>query len=226
MRSARVVTGICVLALAAAASPKRDIVGGISSTAPVEIDGTSMDPAPSWPVVDRDDVQTTSAPGLLLTPDRNAITLMPETGVRVRTSPTHQTWVFVRQGGVTVSTKNRSVLVCIGNRLFAPSASARGSLSLDRSGSVSRSVSSGVIEELNTSGCADQAAADTVQVAARPVAGGTASAGGGFGKAGIVSVAAVAASAGVTAGVAAASSPCASSTGCNFNPASISPSGP
>ena len=47
MRVHRIATGISILALTASAQQKPAIVGGISSTAPIEIDvGTAMEPAP------------------------------------------------------------------------------------------------------------------------------------------------------------------------------------
>lgn len=236
--------GILTLAVSADAP---DLVGGISSTAPVQIDGTSMAPSPSWPVVDKDVIGTTSAPGLILTPDQNAITLMQQTTVRVRTVLPRQTWVFVRQGGLSVTTKNNNVLVCIGKRLFQPSAAASGTLELDKSGTVTRHVTSGVLTELPGSPCGDELAAGLVSspasgavaggTASAAVAGGTVAGGTAAGSATAVAttVTAVAVSAGAaaaglatTVGAASSSSAssCTSSTGCNFNPTPVTPSSP
>ena len=217
--------GVVVLAASAQQTPK--IVGEASSTAALEIDGTTMAPAPSWPLVDRDEVRTTSAPGLLLTPDRNAITLMPDTTVRVRVLPPSQTWIFLREGGLSVDTKNRSVFICVANRVFQPSASARGTLDLKKSGTVSSAVTSGSFTELKVSACGENLAQG---MTTGPVAGGTATpsgpglgtiaaAAGGF-AAGGIATGFVAASGGSTSGT------CTSSTGCNFNPVPVSPSGP
>jgi len=226
-----------MLAIAASAQQAPEILGGISSTAPVEIDGTSMAPAPSWPVVDRDVIRTTSAPGLILTPDQNAITLMQATTVRVRAVVPHQTWVFVREGGLSVRTKNDGVLICMANRLFQSSASASGTLTLEKTGTITRSAQSGVIKELPVSACGEDLAAGMTASPPGAVAGGTASAttatGGTAAHAGgIASAATIATAAGVSAGVATAigvagsTSPCTSSTGCNFNATSVTPSTP
>jgi hypothetical protein len=219
MRLRRIATGIGILALTASAQQKTAIVGGVSSTAPIEIDGTAMEPAPSWPLIDGDVVRTTSAPGLILTPDQSAITLMPETTVRVRELPAGQTWVFVREGALSIDTKNRNILICVASRLFQPAGAAKGSIQLDKSGTVLQTVTAGSLTELKGNSCNE---------AAGPVAGGTATApttNNGKKAAAALALALVGV---IPAGFAAASGPpaCASSAGCNFNPPPVSPSGP
>lgn len=227
MRLCRAATALCALAAIGSARQTPPIVGGISSTAPVEIDGTSMAPAPSWPLVDRDVVRTTSAPGLILTPDRNAINLLPGTTVRIRTIPPRQTWIFVREGGLSVETMNPGVMVCIANRVFQPSADAKGSLALDAVGAVSRSVTSGALTELRVTACNEQLAAG-MTAPGGPVAGGTATAPSPAGNRAAIAAAAagLAASAGLAFFGGAPAVNCGSGAGCNFNPPPVSPSGP
>jgi hypothetical protein len=231
MRLFQITGAVGVLCLAAFAQQTPEIVGGVSSTAPIEIDGTSMAPAPSWPIVDRDLIRTTSAPGLILTPDQNAVTLMPGTTVRVRSIQPHQTWIFVRHGGVNVRTKNYGVVICIANRAFQPSAATAGSLKIDGAGRVTRTVESGLIGELPVSTCGEELAGGMVALPPGTVAGGTASAAAASGAAagGVSSTVAGAIAAATSAGVAtsigvasSASNSCASG-GCNFNPTPVTP---
>jgi len=219
MRLHRIATGLGILALSASAQQKPAIVGGVSSTAPIEIDGTSMEPAPSWPLVDGDVIKTTSAPGLILTPDQSAITMMPGTTVRVRALPAGQTWVFVREGALAIDAKNRNVLICVANRLFQPSGPAKGSLQLEKSGTVSETVTTGSLTELKGNSCNEQAG---------PVAGGTATATTTNNRKLLAAALAAALAGAIPAGFAAVNNApaCASSTGCNFNPPPVSASGP
>ncbi len=230
MQLYRGATAVCLLTLAASAQQKPDIVGEISSTAPIEIDGTSMAPAPSWPLVDRDVIRTTSAPGLILTPDRNRLTLMPDTSVRIRTLPTRQTWIFLREGGLAVDTDNRSVMICVANRVFQPSAPAKGSLTLEKNGSVVSNVTSGSLTELRVSACNDQLAAGMTGPA-NPVAGGTATAPSAAGSRAAIGAAA----GGLTTSIILAligdsgtpnNCTSSSSAACNYNPPPVSASGP
>jgi hypothetical protein len=229
MRLLRTTAWIGILSLTALAQQTPEIVGGISSSAAVEIDGTSMAPAPSWPIVDRDLIRTTSAPGLILTPDQNAVTLMQGTTVRVRIIEPHKTWVLVRQGGVNVRTKNDGVLVCIANRLFQPSATATGTLNVDAAGKVTRTVSRGLITELPVSSCGEELATGMVSSPPGTVAGGTASPpAANAGSKALGTGIAIGTAAGLAAaigGVSAFGSSCASA-GCNFNPPSVTPSVP
>jgi hypothetical protein len=215
MRLYRIATGISILALSASAQQKPAIVGGVSSTASIEIDGTAMEPAPSWPLVDGDVIRTTSAPGLILTPDQSAITIMAGTTIRVRALAAGQTWVFVREGGLSIDPKNRNVLVCAANRLFQPSGPAKGSIQLEKSGAVAQT---GSLVELKGNSCNETSG---------PVAGGTATASTANDKRALAAAIAAALVAAIPAGFAAASGPpCASSAGCNFNPPPVSASGP
>jgi hypothetical protein len=178
-----------------------------------------MEPAPSWPLVDGDVIRTTSAPGLILTPDKSAITMMPGTTVRVRAVSAGQTWVFVREGALSIDTKNRNVLICAANRLFQPSGPAKGSLRLDKSGTVSQTVTAGSLGELKGNSCNE---------ASGPVAGGTATAPAANDRKKLAAALALALAGVIPAGFAAVSGTpvCASSSGCNFNPPPVSASGP
>lgn len=203
------------------------VIGGISSTAPVEIDGTSMAPAPSWPLVDRDLLQTTTAPGMILTPDQNSITLLPGTAVRIRTVPPRQTWLFVREGGLSFDTKNNNVMVCAANRVFQPATATKGSIQLDKSGLITRNVTSGSVAEIRVTACGEELAAGMTGQAG-PVAGGTATPPTPPGNRRAIAAAIVAF--GTTAGLSffGGSPPvnCSAPGSCNFNPPPISPSGP
>jgi hypothetical protein len=237
MRWLGVLAAIGMMAPAASAQQTPQVLGGVSSTAPVEIDGTSMAPSPSWPVVDHDLIRTTTADGLILTTDQNAITLMQGTTVRVRSIAPSQIWIFVREGGLSVKAKNDDIRICVSNRLFQPSASAAGTLTLEKSGKITQSVKSGLVRELPVSACGEDLAAGSVASPPGAVAGGTASAttaaGGTAAHAGgIASAATIATAAGVSAGLATAigvagsTSPCTSAAGCNFNATSVTPSSP
>lgn len=202
----------------------QQIVGGITSTAPIAIDGTSMAPAPSWPLVDRDVVQTTSAPGKVITSDQNSVTLLPDTAVRVRKLPPRETWFFVRQGGVTLDTKNSDVRVCIANRVFQPAGPAKGSIQFDKAGAVTRTVTSGSIAELQANACGEEIAGGMTG-SGNPVAGGTATAPSPTAN----RVTEAAALTGLIGLFFTGGSPpinCSVPGACNFNPAPVSPSGP
>lgn len=223
-----------VFSLAALAQQAPDILGGVSSTARIEIDGTSMAPAPSWPIVDHDLIQTTSAPGLILTPDQNAVTLLPGTTARVRRIQAQQTWIFVRRGGVNVSTKNYGVRICIANRLFQPSAATTGTLKVDGSGRLTYMVRSGQIAELPVSACGEELVAGMIAAPAATVAGGTATATAGAAAAAaggvstaVATTAVIAPAVGLaaSAGSVFSASSCASA-GCNFNPVPVTPVAP
>jgi hypothetical protein len=236
-----------VFALVCAAQ-KPNVAGTISSTASIEIDGTAMAPAPSWPLVDRDEVGTTSSPALLLTPDQNAITLAAQTKVRIRVLPEHQTWLYVREGGLSFETRTSNVLICMANHVFQPAAQTKGSLILEKSGLVTRRAARNAFNEKETRLCNEEGPINLLTSGASAgasgassggaVAGGTASgaatvAGGtaaGAATAGTTIAAGVlAGSAAATGAVSAAGtvgSPCTSGAGCNFNPVAVSPSTP
>jgi len=220
-----VIAGLLASCVLAQQTPP--VIGGISSTAPVEIDGTSMAPAPSWPLVDRDVVQTTTAPGMILTPDQNSITLLPGTAVRIRSLPPRQTWLFVREGGLSVDTKNTNVMVCAANRVFQPAGATRGSIQLDKSGSITRAVTNGSIAEIRVTSCGEELAAGMTGQAG-PVAGGTATAPSPTGNRKNIAAALLAfgGSIGLSFFGGSPAVNCSAPGSCNFNPPPVSASGP
>src|SRR5580658_10006011 len=110
------------------------VVGTISSSAPITINGSEMSPsaAPSWPLVSKDEI-TNSAPALLQTAGRDLITLDANSKARVSQAGNGFEYIYIRQGGLRFDTRTGPVYVCIGGRLYVPSKSARGTLRLDSS---------------------------------------------------------------------------------------------
>jgi len=229
------------------AQQRPGIVGTFTSSAAVVIDDVAMQPtaAASWPLVEGDEIASTSAPALLTTTDGNLITFERESKARVKTVENGKPYIYVREGGVLFETKTPRLDICIGNRLFVPGAGAKGVLRWEKSGAVSRSVTAGQLIEQGERACDDQAPGAVIsQVPPAPgsqggSAGGTASAGGGpaggtataptaapgGGKA--IAVGVVGAASAAAAGIVGAFfSSCTASGGCNHNPLSLSSSTP
>ena len=252
MKSRRAIFATAVLLPAGVFAQQRPgIVGTFTSSAAVVIDDVAMQPtaAASWPLVEGDEIASTSAPALLTTADGNLITFERESKARVKTAENGQPYIYVRQGGVLFETKTPRLDICIGNRLFVPGAGAKGVLRWEKSGAVSRSMTAGQLIEQGERACDDQAPGAVVsQIPGAPggsggsaggTAGGTASAGGGpaggtataptaapgGGKA--IAVGVVGAASAAAAGIVGAFfSSCTASGGCNHNPLSISSSTP
>src|SRR5580658_6833898 len=77
------------------------VVGTISSSAPITINGSEMSPsaAPSWPLVAKDEI-TNSAPALLQTAGRDLITLDANSQTRIAEAGNGLEYLYVRQGGL------------------------------------------------------------------------------------------------------------------------------
>jgi hypothetical protein len=219
------------------------VLGTIGSTSAVVIDGTAMSPTGSsaWPVVAQDEVAT-EAPALFTTADHNLVTFDAESRFRLNAVAPSQaanekeTYIFLRQGGLAFDARSSRMLICIGSRLFVPETLAKGTLRLDKNGTVLQHLDSGVFAEQGTRSCNETGPGVFLTGVPGP-AGGTAGAAGGTAgaaPAGGVTVinnaqiirAEVASIIGI--GVAAAtgafsssSSPC-PATGCNANPPAVS----
>jgi predicted amidohydrolase len=187
--------------------------------------------APSWPVAAKDEIDTSSA-ALFQTPARDAFTLDAHSKARISAIENGRPYIYVRQGGVQFNARSGSVYVCIADRLYVPAKSAQGSLRLDATGSVVRHLDAGAFADQATRTCG-------AEVPVNFLSGLPAAAGGSIGAAaaGVSTSAVIVATAASVAGVAAAgvssafaasaaSAPCSGSSGCNFNPVSISPSQP
>lgn len=202
------------------------VLGTISSTEPIDINGSEMSPsaAPTWPLAAHDEI-TTSAPAMLQTTDRDVLTLDAHSKARIDAAGNGLAYIYVRQGGVRFNARTGPVYICIGDRLFVPAKSAQGRLRLDPSGSVVRLLESGVFAEPGARACGPDVSADFLNGLPR-AAGGTIGPAPGGGL--TTSTRIVSGVAAVLAGTAFlfSPSPCASANGCNFNPASISPSQP
>ena len=226
----RVVIFVAAVACATMAAPQdsSSVVGTISSTQPITINGSEMSPsvAPVWPLAARDEI-TTQAPALLRTTDRNVLTFDALSRARIGAAGNGSAYIYVRQGGVRFNAATGPVYICIGDRLFVPAKSAQGILRIDQSGTVVSRLDSGVFAEQGTRACAQDVPADFLSGLPR-AAGGTI---GPPAQGGLTSRATVAGVSAVAAGVAGTAfffsgPPCASANGCNFNPPPISPSQP
>lgn len=208
------------------APPAPPVVGTISSTAPVTINGSEMLPsaAPSWPLASRDEIGT-SATARLQTADRDVLLLDTNSKVRISAAGNGDAYLYIRQGGAHFDAKTGPIYVCIADHLYVPAKSAAGTLRLDASGSVVANLERGSFAEQGARACGQDIGPDFLSGLPR-AAGGTLGppAGGGLSTNDKIAIGAF------TAAAASApfwlSSSCGSSHGCNFNPPSISPSQP
>lgn len=224
----RVTILVAAVASAIIAAPQSSspVVGTISSTEPITINGSATSPsaAPSWPLAARDEIATT-APALLQTADRNVLRFEANSKARIGSAGNGLAYIYVREGGVHFNARTGPVYICIGDRLFIPAKSAQGTLKLDQSGSAASSLESGVFVEQGTRACMPDVPADFLSglpKAAGGSIGPQATAGGGLNKRNTAITIAAAALAGTA--FLFSSPPCALAAGCNFNPAPISPS--
>jgi hypothetical protein len=213
-------------AMSAAPQSSSSVVGTISSTEPITINGSTTSPsaAPSWPLAARDEVATT-APALLQTTDRNAVRFDADSKARVGSAGNGMAYLYVRQGGVHFNTRTGPIYICIADRLYIPAKSAQGVLRLDRSGSAVVSLESGTFAEQGTRTCGPDVPPDFLSglpQAAGGSIGPPPTVGAGINKRnlaiGLSAVAAAVIYSNFAPGL------CGSPGGCNFNPASISPS--
>lgn len=225
--------GLAAASVVLAGPGAAPVIGTISSSMPIAINGTEMLPtaAPSWPLVDKDEVST-EGPALLHTVNRDDVTFGAQTRARISTTGNGFEYIYVREGGLQFDASQGPVFVCIGGRLYVPNKSAKGTLRLNQSQNVAASLEKGTFAEQGARPCGADFSAS--YLTGLPKAAGGA-AGGGIGgtNAGNNVAIGVAAGAVVGAGLGAlgmfnSSSPnsCTSSSGCNFNPPPISPSSP
>jgi len=225
----RVTILVAGMACATMAAPQNSpsVVGTISSTEPITINGSAMSPsaAPSWPLAARDEIATT-APALFQTADRNVVRFEANSKARVGSAGNGLTYIYVREGGVHFNARTGPIYICIGDRLFIPTKSAQGILKVDPSGSAASNLESGVFAEQGTRACAQDVPADFLSGLPQ-AAGGSVGGPGGFTTSAKISTT-VTVVAAVIAGTASlfSSAPCGSPNGCNFNPPAISPSQP
>jgi hypothetical protein len=203
------------------------VVGTISSSTPVTINGSEMQPsvAPSWPLAAQDEI-TTAGAALLQTANRDTLLLDANTRVRVNKIGATYQYIYVRQGGLEFDAKSGPVFVCVGNRLYVPASAARGSLRLDPANTVMASLDTGTFAQQGTRSCGPDPSADFLS-GLPGTAGGTIGPPTGLStsaKTGIVAGALGAAAVGGILGFM-NGPPCAPG-GCHFIPPSISPSAP
>jgi hypothetical protein len=226
-----IIVGIAAAsAMIAAPQGSSSVVGAISSTQPITINGAEMSPsvAPSWPLASRDEIAT-SAPAMLQTTDRNVVTFDALSKARISAAGNGLAYIYMRQGGVRFNAVTGPVYVCIGDHLFVPAKSAQGILRIDQSGKVVSQLDRGVYIEQGARACTQDVAPDFLSGLPQAAGGNIGPpAGGGLTTTSNRINTGVAVAAAVAAGIASlfASSPCGSANGCNFNPASISPSQP
>jgi hypothetical protein len=217
------------------------VLGTIGSTSAVVIDGTTMSPTGSsaWPVVATDEIAT-QAPALLTTADHNLATFDPESRFRLNVASAQpagekQTYIFVRQGGLAFDARSSRMLICIGNRLFVPETLAKGTLRMDKNGSVLQHLDSGVFAEQGARSCDDSGPGAFLAGVPGSAGGNAGAAGGNAGaapaggitvtntRATIAAVAATLVGVGVAVATGAFSSASSCATaGCNANPPALS----
>ena len=234
----------CILAVVICrigSAEQATVLGTIGSTSAVVIDGTAMSSTGSsaWPVVAGDEIAT-QAPALLTTADHNLATFDAESRFRlnaVATTPAaeKQTYIFVRQGGLAFDARSSRLLICIGNRLFVPETLAKGTLRLDKNGSVLQHIDSGVFAEQGARSCNEDGPGTFLTGTPGPAGGNAGVAGGNAGavpaggvtvtntRATVAAVAATLVGVGlaVATGAFTSASSCAT-VGCNANPPPVS----
>jgi hypothetical protein len=226
----RVIILVATAASATMAAPQNapSIVGTISSTEPITINGSAMSSsaAPSWPLAARDEIAT-AGPSLFQTADRNVVRFEANSKARISSAGNGLTYIYVREGGVHFNARTGPIYICIGDRLFIPAKSAQGILKVDQSGSAASNLERGVFAEQGTRACAQDVPADFLSGLPQAAGGSVGGPGGGFTTSAKISTA-VTVVAAVVAGTASlfSSAPCGSPNGCNFNPPAISPSQP
>jgi hypothetical protein len=226
LRVSILAVAVAFASMAAPQDTSSSVVGTISSTQPITINGSEMSPsvAPVWPLAARDEI-TTSAPALLRTVDRNTITFDALSKARIGAAGNGLTYIYVRQGGLHFNTTTGPVFICVGDRLFVPAKSAQGILRIDQGGTVVSNLESGVFAEQGTRACQQDVPPDFLSGLPR-AAGGTIGPPAQPGLNRTTTAITAAAAAAVVATAFFSSAPCASPNGCNFNPPSISPSQP
>lgn len=215
-------------ALMAGNSPTPPVIGTISSTAPITINGSEMSPsaAPSWPLASKDEIST-SAPALLQTADRDLLLLDANSKARITKASNGFPYLYMRQGGVQFDARTNPILICIADHLYIPAKSAAGSLRLDAVGSVVTKLERGVFAEQGTRACGPDIAVDFLSGLPKAAGGTVGNGAGGLSTSGKIAIgAAVAVGALAATSFLWSSAPCVSASGCNFNPPSISPTQP
>lgn len=216
------------LVFAGPAAGPAAVVGTISSTAPVTINGSEMSPtvSPSWPLVAKDEIATTAA-ALLQTSNRDRLILDANTRARIGTAGGALQYIYIRQGGLQFDTQAGPVYICMAGHLYVPAKSSKGILRLQTNNSVGASLDSGAFTQQGTRSCPPDASTDFLAGLPPGAAGGAIGGAGGISTAGKIAVGvSVAAGAGAAAAGFLSSSnsppPC---TSCAIPPA-ISPSVP
>jgi hypothetical protein len=196
------------------------------------VDNVALSPtgSASWPVVEGDEV-VTEASALLNTADNNVLVFDKNTHFKLIGTALKRTYVYVRQGGLSFDAKSGPVMVCMRGRLFVPDTQAKGTLRLGANGAIEQRLTRGVFREAGSRRCDELGIIAALALpgaagAIIPAAGGVATIGSSAAAIGAAAAAttAVGVGAATTAGFAssASSSACAD-TGCNANPATISP---
>ena len=156
-----VIPAIVAVSVLTGQTPPTPIVGTISSTVPVTINGSEMSPAaaPSWPLASKDEIST-SAPALLQTADRDVLLLDPNSKVRISAAGNGVAYIYIRLGGAHFDAKTSPIYVCIADHLYVPAKSAVGTLRLDASGSVVANLERGAFAEQGARACGQDIAPD------------------------------------------------------------------
>jgi hypothetical protein len=176
----------------------------------------------SWPAMELDEIAT-QAPTLLTTSDHDVVILDSATKIKLNSvslaaGGAKQTYIFIRQGGLTFDAKSSRILICAGGRLFVPETLSKGVVRVEANGSVSQSLTSGVFAEQGKRACTDAGVGDFLTGVPGAAGGVTTSTGAAVG--GSIALRTVAIGVGSAAATGVAAYTAASS---NTNPPPISP---
>lgn len=149
---------VCGSAICAVDDPPA-VLGAVSSAAPVIIDKTPMSPnaAPSWPVVESDEIVASTAAAFLVTPEQNRVALEPGTAVHTGRVPGGELYLYLRRGGLAFKVQSHRIYLCVGGHLFVAPSLTAGVVRLEPNGSVFNHLDSGSFEEQGERGCGESA---------------------------------------------------------------------
>ena len=143
-----------------AQEPARPI-GTVSSARPLSLSGTTMSPtgAPSWPVMAHDEL-VTQGTTLFTTADNDTVIFNANTKARLDSLPITggappQTYILLREGGLTFDAKASRLYLCAGGRLFVPEVQAAGVIRIEANGTLTQGVSRGVFAEQGQRSCTE-----------------------------------------------------------------------
>src|ERR1017187_624505 len=87
--------------IAGSSSPAPSMVGTISSSEPIMINGSGMSPSasPSWPVAGKDEISV-SAAAVFRSKGKDILTFDPHSRAKIDSAQNGRAYVYIREGGV------------------------------------------------------------------------------------------------------------------------------